>query len=374
MTSREAIRVLIVDDSAVVRAVLREGLGHFPDLEVAGVAHNGRQGLEMVASLRPDAVVLDVQMPEMTGLEFLDRLPSEDSRRPVVLVFSSGSKEHTELTMECLSRGAQEFLDKPDPARTGMREPLDQKLSEVAHTLRGLVRGREKSRARSGGMGGRTPLHHPGSGIGPDFRPDLVVVGSSTGGPRILPAVLEGMPRLGRIRTPILLVQHMAPGFTAAFADRLGRFGALAWREAADGEKPPLGKGLVAPGGSHLRVSRSRRTLQVHLDQAPRMNSCRPSVDALFTSAADLPGTRVLAIVLSGMGWDGLAGAQRVREAGGAVVVQDEASSAVWGMPGVIVEAGIHHAILSPGEIGHLLGQVLFSGHGAPARALPAGG
>ncbi|MFB6260382.1 MAG: response regulator, partial [Thiohalorhabdaceae bacterium] len=193
MASAEPIRVLVVDDSAVVRSVLKKGLDQASGLEVVGVAHNGRQGLDQVGSLKPDAVVLDVEMPEMTGIEFLDHLQPAKRNDITVIVFSSASKKNAEVTMECLSRGAKEFITKPDPARTGMREPLEETVSELARTLRGLVKATKSKRggAEAPVAGHEGQAEAPaapsrpvkaGTGVPANYQPDLVVVGSSTGG------------------------------------------------------------------------------------------------------------------------------------------------------------------------------------------------
>ncbi|HKJ72231.1 MAG TPA: chemotaxis-specific protein-glutamate methyltransferase CheB [Gammaproteobacteria bacterium] len=359
MSSADPVRILVVDDSAVVRSVLKEGLGQAPGLEVVGVAHNGRQGLEMVESLAPDVVVLDVQMPEMSGIEVLERLRPGEREDLLVVVFSAASRDNAEVTMQCLSLGADEFVAKPDPGRTGLREPLQAVVEELTGTIRGLIRARDQRPAEGGGgaAGEEAPPHGPLDG----FQPDLVVIGSSTGGPQTLNAILEGMPRNGPARTPVLLVQHMARGFTGAFAESLTSRSPFPWREAEDGEKVPLGTGLLAPGDYHMTVARRAGRLTVGLDQEPRVNSCRPAVDRLFLSAAELPGANILAVVLSGMGQDGLRGARAIRDAGGVVVVQDADSSTVWGMPGAVAGAGLHTAILTPPEIGELLAAALFA-------------
>jgi two-component system chemotaxis response regulator CheB len=200
-----------------------------------------------------------------------------------------------------------------------------------------------------------------GEGIPSSFRPDLVVIGSSTGGPQALHSILSAVPAGKALNVPIVLVQHMAKGFTGPFAERLGAKGPFPWREAKDGEAVPTGTGLVAPGDFHLRLSRYTNRLTVNLGQDPRINSCRPAVDPLFTSAAQVDGKGVLGIILTGMGQDGLEGARKIREAGGVVAVQDEESSAVWGMPGAVARAGVHNAILQPQEISELLGRVLYA-------------
>jgi len=362
MAPPDPVRVLVVDDSAVVRSVLKEGLGQAPGIEVVGVAHNGRQGLEMVESLAPDAVVLDVQMPEMNGIEFLQALQPGGRDDLTVVVFSSASKDNAEVTMECLSLGADEFIGKPDPAQNGMREPLENTVNELAETIRGVVRARDHVE-KEGEVFAAGPGEVPEPGIPADFHPDLVVIGSSTGGPQTLNTILEAMPAEGALRTPVLLVQHMARGFTGPFAESLTARGPFPWREAADGEKVPLGTGLVAPGDFHMRVSRETGRLTVQLDQEPRINSCRPAVDRLFHSAASLPGAKVLAIVLTGMGRDGLDGAHAIRDKGGVVAVQDATSSTVWGMPGAVAEAGLHRAVLTPEEIAGLLASALYARH-----------
>ena len=370
MASNGPIRVLVVDDSAVARSVLKTALGEASGMEVVGAAHNGRQGLEMVESEKPDAVVLDVEMPEMTGIEFLDHLSPRQRQNLVVIVFSSTSKKNAEVTMECLSRGAQEFITKPDPTRTGMREPLEETVTELVRTVRALVRSKK-------GKGGHPPpereSHTPppeppgkpppsGGGIPSAFQPDLIVIGGSTGGPQTLHTILSRIAGDGPPQVPILLVQHMAQGFTGPFAERLGARGPFSWREARDGEKVPVGTGLVAPGNYHMRLTRYTNRLTVNLDRGPRINSCRPAVDPLFVSAAELPGTRVLGIVLTGMGQDGLEGARSIRDAGGEVVVQDEESSAVWGMPGSVARAGLHSATMNLGDLSDLLTRFLYQG------------
>ena len=357
MAATDPVRIVVVDDSAVVRAVLKETLGRARGLEVVGVAPNGRQGLAMIESLRPDAVVLDVQMPEMNGIEVLEQLQAGERDGLAVVVFSAATKADAHMTMACLSLGADEVVAKPEPGRTGLREPLERAVDELATTIQGLIRARDQDAAMAEPAAAETPARGA-DGLG-HFHPDLVVIGSSTGGPQTLDAILDAMPREGVGRTPLLLVHHIARGFTGPFAESLTARGPLPWRQAADGEKVPLGTGLVAPGDFHMGVARRDGRLVAELDQGPRVNSCRPAVDRLFQSAAALPGTNVLAIVLSGMGHDGLAGARAVREQGGMVVVQDAASSTVWGMPGAIVEEGLHHAILTPEAIGQLVAGAL---------------
>jgi two-component system chemotaxis response regulator CheB len=358
MAATDPVRILVVDDSAVVRAVLKETLGQVAGMEVVGVAHNGRQGLAMIESLRPDAVVLDVQMPEMDGTELLRQLQPREREDLAVVVFSAATKDDAHLTMACLSLGADEVVAKPDPGRSGLREPLEGAVEELATTIHGLIRAREQGAALAESAA-ETPS--PGAGGLGEFHPDLVVIGSSTGGPQTLDAILDAMPREGTVRTPLLLVHHIAHGFTESFAESLTARGPLPWRQASDGEKVPLGTGLVAPADFHLGVARREGRLVAELDQSPRVNSCRPAVDPLFKSAAALPGTNVLAIVLTGMGHDGLEGARAVREQGGRVVVQDAASSTVWGMPGAIVEEGLHDAILTPEAIAELLAGALMA-------------
>jgi two-component system chemotaxis response regulator CheB len=371
MASGEPIRVLLVDDSAVVRSALKKGLGAASGIEVIGVAHNGRQGLEMVESHKPDAVVLDVEMPEMNGIEFLDHLQPKRRSDVVVIMFSSASRKNAEVTMECLSRGAEEFVTKPEASKTGMREPLEAVIEDLASKIRGLVRSRRGKGEAGGGPTPSGPVTpgpvqtkkpiDKGRGIPSGFQPKLVVIGSSTGGPQALHSILAGIPPGRQLTVPVVLVQHMARGFTGPFAERLGARGPFPWREAADGEAVPTGTGLVAPGDFHLRLTRYTNRLTVNLGQDPRINSCRPAVDPLFTSAAQVAGDRVLGIVLTGMGQDGLEGARKIREAGGMVAVQDEESSAVWGMPGAVARAGLHNAVLEPQEISNLLGRVLYA-------------
>ncbi|MEF8792092.1 chemotaxis-specific protein-glutamate methyltransferase CheB [Thiohalorhabdus sp.] len=359
MASTDPVRILVVDDSAVVRSVLKEFLGSAPGLEVVGVAHNGRQGLAMVESLQPDAVVLDVQMPKMNGTEFLEGLPPRERDDLVVVVFTSASKDNAEMTMECLSLGADEVVAKPDPGRTGLREPLEAAVEDLTETILGLIRARDQGTAAADEVAAETPSAE--AGVLESFHPDLVVIGSSTGGRQTLDAILGAMPQEGSVRTPLLMVHHIAQGFTAPLTESLTARSPFPWRQAADGEKVPLGTGLVAPGDFHLGLARRGNRLTVELDQAPRVNSCRPAVDYLFQSAAALRGTNILAIVLTGMGQDGLAGARAIRDQGGMVVVQDAASSTIWGMPGAVVGKDLQHAILTPDGIAGILAGALYA-------------
>jgi two-component system, chemotaxis family, protein-glutamate methylesterase/glutaminase len=325
------IRVLVVDDSAAVRRILGAVLAAEPDLEVVGMAASGPAALARLEETRPDVVTLDVDMDGMSGLETLRRLRAERPRLPVVM-FSALTQRGAATTIDALLLGASDYVAKPsgasgtDGAVASVREQLVPRLRELTRQAR---RG-EAPRA---------------AGPSPGARVDVVAVGVSTGGPS---ALLEVLPRLpADLPVPLLIVQHMPPTFTRLLADGLARKCRIPVSEAEDGAPVRPGAALIAPGGLHLEVARDAAGQpRARLTDAPPEQSCRPSVDVLFRSAARVYGAGVLAIVLTGMGQDGLQGVERVREAGGRALAQDEATSVVWGMPGFVARAGLADAVL----------------------------
>lgn len=345
------IRVLVVDDSAVVRQQVRKWLADAPDIEVAGIASDGRRAVDEVARLQVDLVLLDIEMPGMGGLEALRILREKAPRLPVI-IFSSLTQRGGAVTLEALALGASDYVTKP----TGLAE-----LRVSPDEVRGQLLAKIRTLAPS-----RTPGREPAP-LPAETRPrrertdpagvDVVVIGASTGGPNVLEAIFRELP--GSFPVPILLVQHMPPFFTRNLADRLTRISSLRVEEGASGKVPEPGTAWVAPGGHHLTVEREGTSITLHTNEDPPENSCRPAVDVLFRSAAKVYGPRVLAVVLSGMGQDGLEGARHVRAAGGEVVVQDEATSVVWSMPGSVAKAGLAEAVLPAHEIaGELLARV----------------
>jgi len=330
------IRVLVVDDSVVVRLLVAEALHADKELELAGVANNGVVALRKLEELKPDVVVLDVEMPEMDGLQTLQAIRAKDRRLPVVM-FSTLTSRGTSTTVDALTAGASDYVTKPS---TGNREQSVQVL-------------REELLPRLKALGSRTrqPVPRPPSPrrtAGPS-PVEVVVIGVSTGGPNALSTMLPMLP--GDLGVPVLVVQHMPPMFTGLLAQRLDKRAALSVAEAAGGEPLAAGQVWVAPGGRHLTVLRGPDGPVLATNDDPPVNSCRPAVDVLFSSAARVYGAGVLAVVMTGMGQDGLVGCRAVQQAGGQVVVQDADTSVVWGMPRFVAEEGLAEAVLPLDEL-----------------------
>lgn len=388
------IRVLIVDDAVVVRRVLTQLLEADPEIVVVGTAANGVQGLTKVQQLQPDLVVLDVEMPEMDGLATLEVLSTSHPRLPV-LMFSSRTERGAAITLEALMRGAVDYITKPtlvgaDP------HLLDNLRAEITRKIKILGRGRrtdnvvagtrktppatnapsmDESRAAStivdisplravgkvsnsslkNTAAPRTASEAPARLTSPSpaarlgSRIDLVVIGVSTGGPNALEQVFGCFDV--DFPLPIVVVQHMPPVFTRLLAERLARF-ALPVREAQDGEVVTNGTVYIAPGDYHVELKWRGSSLTLFTHQGEMENSCRPAADVLFRSAALACGSRVLAVVMTGMGQDGLRGCELLRDVHATILAQDEATSVVWGMPGAVARAGLCDQVLALGELG----------------------
>lgn len=313
-------RVLVVDDSPLIRQILVDMLRKEPDLEVVGYARDGEEALLRIAELNPDVVTLDVEMPRLDGLGCLRELMKT---RPVPAVMvSTLTSAGTETTLEALAAGAVDFVCKPD---NGSISTLRGVREELVAKVRG-ARGARVHRAFR-------PTPRPAPAAGKTDR--IVLVASSTGGPRALAAMLEGIPQ--GFSAPMLVVQHMPAGFVAPLAKRLNAIGTMAVREAKRGDRMEPGVALVAPGGQHMTVGVNGA---LKFDDGPSVHGVRPAADRLFASAAEAFGRRCVAVVLSGMGRDGAEGALAVRKAGGAVLAESEETCTIYGMPKVAVEIG----------------------------------
>jgi two-component system chemotaxis response regulator CheB len=345
--SRSApIRVLIVDDSVVVRGVISSLIEEDREVEVAGTAANGKIGLEKISRLNPDVVLLDIEMPIMNGLEMLRELRKRDPRLPVIM-FSSLTERGTAATLDALLLGANDYVPKPggtsmrdaEAGKQAIRQELIPKLKQfaVAHDKRLVPRA-------AAVVPGST--HRPAIGQ----RVDVVAIGVSTGGPQalaeLLPAFVPDCP------VPILVVQHMPPPFTRHLAARLSEKLKLHVCEGEDGRELQQGHVYVAPGGFHMQIERNRGRSRIRLNKDPPENACRPSVDVLLRSVAETYGAASLTVVLTGMGNDGLRGCRALYELGGRIIVQDEQSSVVWGMPGHVAREGLADGILPLDDIG----------------------
>lgn len=337
-------RVLIVDDSAVMRHALTRALDIEPDLEVVGAAKHGREALELVSSLRPDVVTLDVEMPVMDGLETLDVMRVRHPEVPVVM-FSTLTDEGAQVAIEAMARGAADYAMKPSGVKD-FKHAMQTMRAALVPKIRAIAR-----RGKGGAAHVRPAPKIPVARSGPAVCPAIVAVGVSTGGPHALTELIETLPE--RLSVPVLIVQHMPPRFTALLAERLDRIGRLKVCEAKDGDVPRAGWIHIAPGGRHMGVVRSGQQSLIRLSNEPQENSCRPAVDYLLRSVAGVYGPRVLAVIMTGMGQDGLLGCNHVRSAGGAVIVQDEESSVVWGMPGLVAQAGLASAIMPVPDLAH---------------------
>ena len=334
------IRVLVVDDSVVVRRLLTDLIAAEPNCEVVGSAANGKIALAKIPQVNPDLVTLDVEMPEMDGLETLAAIRKNYKTLPVIM-FSALTERAASATLQALALGATDYVTKPT-AVSG-RGALEQVRDQLIPKIRGLMSPASLTVARPVAVRTPKPRTDPATGVRPQTV-DIVAIGASTGGPNALAALL---PKLGAdFPVPIVVTQHMPPLFTRLLAERLGTLSALRVHEAQDGEAIERGHVYVAPGDLHLEVRRDGTAMRLALHQSPPENSCRPAVDVMFRSVVSAYGPGTLATVLTGMGQDGLRGCELVREARGQVVVQDEASSVVWGMPGAVAKAGVADAVV----------------------------
>ncbi|HEY0126879.1 MAG TPA: chemotaxis response regulator protein-glutamate methylesterase [Blastococcus sp.] len=340
------IRVMVVDDSVVVRKIVTDVLSADPDIEVVGTAVNGRIAVGKLAQLNPDLVTMDIEMPEMNGIEAVRAIRGgaggqAHGRVPIVM-FSTLTERGASSTLDALSAGANDYVTKPanvgsvGQSMESVREQLIPKIKAL--TGRPLLPGPARTAA---------PVPPPRAAAprtGPHTVPAVLVIGSSTGGPEALARVLPQLP--AALPVPVLVVQHMPPVFTRQFAQRLDRLSPLRVVEASDGSPLVPGTVHLAPGDHHLVVRSTARGLCTGLSQGPPENFCRPAVDPLFRSAVTAFDGAVLAVVLTGMGSDGRNGAGEIRAAGGTVLVQDQSSSVVWGMPGAISQAGYADEVL----------------------------
>jgi two-component system chemotaxis response regulator CheB len=317
----------VVDDSALIRRFICDAIAGETGVEVVGTAVNGRDALDRLDDLRPDVVTMDIEMPVLSGLETLPELRRRDPRLPVIM-FSTLTVGGAQATLDALALGASDFVTKPS-GPGGLAHALERVRSDLIPKIRALAPNRSQLRVT------RQPVT---TRVGPLTRVDCVVIGVSTGGPRALEHVVPALP--ADLAVPVLIVQHMPAMFTKMLAERLEARSGLEVVEATNGSPVVPGMVLIAPGGQHLTVEHQGAEIRAVLTEAPPEHSCRPSACVLFHSALRVYGSHLLAIVLTGMGDDGSHGAVAIREAGGQVIAQDEATSVVWGMPGAVVRAG----------------------------------
>ncbi len=350
------IRVLIVDDSAVIRRLLADVLAADPEIAVAGAVGDGCMALHSLLELKPDLITLDIEMPGMDGIQTLVEIRKVNPRLPVIM-FSTLTGPGAAKTVEALARGASDYALKP--ARSGSPE------NACAYVRDELI---PKIKALCAPRGTR-PVPAPILALAsqnPPTRIDLVAIASSTGGPNALGELMPQLP--GDFPVPIVVVQHMPPSFTRLLAARLDTLTPLTVREGKEGEVIEKGQVWIAPGDYHMTVTRQGTKFTLGLNQGQQENSVRPAADVLFRSVAQSARENVLAVVMTGMGSDGTRGSVAIRHAGGSVIVQDEASSVVWGMPGSIVAANLADKICPLNSLGHeILRRVIFRRNAATA-------
>jgi two-component system chemotaxis response regulator CheB len=369
----------VADDAVLFRRLLTDVLASIPGVEVVGSASNGKIAIQKVRELKPDLLTLDIEMPEMDGLEVLDALVQNGQPKLAVIVVSALSRRGGDMTMRALQKGAFDFITKPEAAtpelgREALLRELAPRVSALAHRLdvRNILRG-NPSRAKAevpvpNSAADRAPLESSLGGIATRMqrlsdhaKPEMVLIGVSTGGPAALAQLLPAIP--GDIGVPILIVQHMPPIFTKSLADSLAPKCAVQVREAIHGEFPKPNTVYIAPGGRQMRLGTGQENQPViEVTDDPPENNCRPAVDYLFRSAANRFPGRAMAVILTGMGSDGTLGLRLLKRQGCLVIAQDEASSIVYGMPKAAVDAGVVDAVLPLDSIAGRIASIVKGG------------
>jgi two-component system, chemotaxis family, protein-glutamate methylesterase/glutaminase len=375
-------RVMVVDDSAVIRGVYGKTFEGEKDVSIVATAGNGETALQILARQDVDVVILDIEMPVMDGLTALPKILGLDNSVQV-LIASTLSKRNAEISLSCLQLGAKDYLTKPSSSGE-MSTAVDFKRDLVAKTKALAARRRKlKNWPQPDGLATKTKLfaaektqaeaHKPAGGLlssapppatkeivlrklGP-HRPEILAVGSSTGGPNALFAFFKGLDP--HLNMPIVLTQHMPPNFTAILAEHITKQTPFPAKEAQNGDVLENNKVLVAPGDYHLTVIEEGGRKVIRLNQDAPENFCRPAVDPMLRSLVPIYGGKVLMVMLTGMGSDGLLGCRKLVDAGATIVAQDEASSVVWGMPGAVAMAGLCHAVLPLDDIAPKLSQIM---------------
>ena len=371
VSEADEIRVMVVDDAAIVRSLLSRWVEETPGLRLVAALRNGREAIERLDHARPDVVVLDVEMPVLDGISTLPKL-LERRRDLAVIMASALTRDHAEVTLKALALGASDYIPKPAAeggvmTSVGFQRELINKIRALGQ--RRKPRSAASSHARSAvnpalrRLGGS--LQRVGQWRAADtsseqgqfklrpfsaMPPRVLLIGASTGGPQALTRLLARLDGVSEA-APILITQHMPATFTTILAEHLTRAGTRPVHEAVDGEPVLAGRIYLAAGGRHLKVARRDGTAVIVLDDSAPVHYCKPSVDMLFASAAEVWGSWNLALILTGMGSDGTAGAMDVVKAGGNVIAQDEASSVVWGMPGSAVASGVCSAVVPLDQI-----------------------
>src|SRR3954469_14555935 len=368
---QEPLRVMVVDDSVVIRGLIGRWIEAEPDMVVAASLRTGLDAVNQVERVNPDVAVLDIEMPDLDGIAALPLLLAK-KRNLVVIMASTLTRRNAEISFKALSLGASDYIPKPESTREPaaaetFRHDLIQKIRHLGARVRRPIAVASPPLApaldrATGVRPALAPVAHPQllrRAFSP-HPPRALLIGSSTGGPQ---ALMTLVAEIGAVidRFPVLITQHMPPTFTTILAEHLARASNRPAREGIDGELIKPGRIYLAPGGHHMRVVRQGVHAAIALDDGPPVNFCKPAVDPMFASATEVWQGGTLAVVLTGMGSDGMRGGKQIVAAGGSVIAQDEASSVVWGMPGAATHAGICAAVLPLGQIAPKLIQ-LFAG------------
>jgi two-component system chemotaxis response regulator CheB len=340
------IRVMVVDDAVVFRGLVTRWLSQEPDMEVVGAHRNGHEAVENFSRIDPDIVVLDIEMPVLDGLATLPLLLAQ-KRDLTVIISSTVTRRNAEIGIRALSLGAADYVSKPETNRELTTSPDFRR--ELIQRIRTLGWRAQEKLARAVGL----PVPFATAPRAEAFklrpwspvRPRVLAIGASTGGPQALQVLLKGLDQVLR-QLPVVITQHMPQTFTTILAEHLARATGRPAHEGMLGETLTPGTLYVAPGGRHMLLERAGEQVKIEVNDDPPVRFCRPSVDPLFASAASIFGPAALAIMLTGMGTDGVAGAVAIANAGGTVIAQDETSSVVWGMPGAVAEAGVCAGVL----------------------------
>lgn len=345
----KCVKVLIADDSIVYRTQIRAALAELDWIEIVGIASNGAMAISQIEKMPVDLLILDLEMPELDGIGVLKEICQREIACKV-LVFSSASRHGAEITLEALRLGASDFIAKPGGADLDsnsavtlspsqrIRDALEPKISALFKLGEDFLSGAIEKPSI-----GKTKYSNQNWNL---FEPEVVVIGSSTGGPTVLEKLFSGLGPL--LKCPILVAQHMPPVFTTSLAERIEKISGIPTREGVHGESLAQNRIYLAPGNFHMSLTGKRGNTKIHLDQSPLIHFVRPAVDPLFESAAEIFREKCLGIVLTGMGSDGRAGALKIKEKQGTVLIQSERSCVVFGMPGAVMSAGAYDRDLDP--------------------------